>query len=141
MLSRCPLLLSVTNTWLFDAFKDHPDTPLPKEERAKQIRQQEIFFNGDFKRYIRESAEEDSTFLLKFVECVTGYNYLPHDDGHQITIEFCFAKTGGNPQFHSCTRDLVIPGYEYYWSDYKDFKDVKMNQTINAMYNQFTMQW
>ena len=111
---------------------------LTKAEKAKLIQQQEIFFNGDFKRYLRESADEDSNFLVKFVECVTGYNYLPYV-GDQIQIEFSFARTEGLPEFHTCTRDLVIPGYKYYWSDYKEFKEVKMNQTIDLVYNQFAM--
>lgn len=112
---------------------------LSMERKAELIQQQEIFFDGDFKRYLKESAEEDSNFLVKFVECVTGYNYLPHDGSHKIQIEFSFAQTEGLPLFHSCTRDLIIPGYDYYWSDYKDFKDVKMNKTIDAVYNQFAM--
>ena len=123
------------------SLKDHPDMKLSMERKAELIQQQEIFFDGDFKRYLKESAEEDSNFLVKFVECVTGYNYLPHDGSHQIQIEFSFAQTEGLPLFHSCTRDLIIPGYDYYWSDYKDFKDVKMNKTIDAVYNQFAMKW
>ena len=113
---------------------------MTKKEKAKLIQQQELFFNGDFKRYLRESADEDKDFLVKFVECVTGSNYLPYDVSHQIQIEFSFAKIEGLPSFHSCSRDLVIPGYEHYWSDYKVFKEVKMNETIDTVYNQFAMQ-
>ncbi len=118
---------------------DHPDVKLTKARKEELIQQQEIFFNGDFKRYLRESADEDSNFLVKFVECVTGSNFLPYRDG-QIQIEFSFAQTEGFPNFHTCSRQIVIPGYDYYWSDYKDFKEVKMNQNINVMYNHFSMQ-
>jgi hypothetical protein len=118
---------------------EYSDVKLTDEEKARLIVQQWSFFNGDFKRYLRESADEDNNFLVKFVQCVTGYNYLPCGGKFQIQIEFSFAQTEGLPLFHTCPRDLVIPGYEYYWSDYKEFKEVKMNQTIDLVYNQFTM--
>jgi uncharacterized protein YggL (DUF469 family) len=114
-----------------------PNNELTKEAKAKLIEEQEIFFNGDFKRYLRESAAEDPKFLVNFVECVTGSNYLPYDGGHIITIEFSF-KAQGYPRFHTCTREVVIPGYEYYWSDFMNFKEM-MNEVIDVSYNQFAM--
>ena len=125
----------------FCSVEEHADMKLTKEQKVELIKTQEIFFNGDFKRYLKESAEEDSNFLVKFVECVTGSNYLPYGGSHQdqIHIEFSFAAQG-LPTFHTCSREIVIPGYEYYWINYKDFKEVKMNQTIDAVYNQFAMQ-
>ena len=113
-----------------------PHNELTKEAKAKLIEEQEIFFNGDFKRYIRESAEEDSKFLVKFVECVTGSDYLPYNGGH-ITIEFSFTAEG-YPRFHTCVSEVVIPGYEYYWSDFMNFKEM-MNKVIDVSYNQFAM--
>ena len=113
-----------------------PHNELTEEAKTKLIEEQEIFFNGDFKRYLRESAAEDPKFLVNFVECVTGSNYLPYDGGH-ITIEFSF-KAQGYPKFHTCTRDVVIPGYEYYWSDFMNFKEM-MNEVIDVSYNQFAM--
>ena len=127
-------------TYLFNSYIDHPDMRLTKKVKADLIQKQKIFFNGDFKRYLRESAEEDGDFIVKFVECVTGSNYLPYDGERQIQLEFSFQKLEGLPHFHSCTRDIVIPGYDYYWSDYKEFKDVKMNNTINTVFNHFNMQ-
>lgn len=118
--------------------KGHPNMKLTNAEKAELIEKQKIFFNGDFKRYLKESAEKDSNFLVKFVECVTGSNYLPYNNC-QITIEFSFAAEG-YPTFHTCTREVVIPGYEYFWSDYKDFKEEKMNKIIDVAYNQFAMQ-
>ena len=138
VLTFLPLKVVSNDVYLVNSFTDHSGMKLTKAQKAKLIEEQEIFFNGDFKRYLRESADEDSNFLVKFVECVTGSNYLPHVGG-QIQIEFSFASTEGLPKFHTCTRELIIPGYEYYWSDYKEFKEVKMNQTIDLVYNQFAM--
>ena len=70
---------------------------------------QTIFFNGNFKQYLRESAEEIDDFLVKFVECATGSNYLPFDRGFKINLEFDLSLDPlGNPMFHSCTHDIRI---------------------------------
>ena len=101
---------------------------------------QKIFFNGNFKQYLRESAEEIDDFLVKFVECATGSNYLPFDKNFKIKLEFNLTLDPlGNPMFHSCDKDIVISGYEFFFEDYNTFKDVKMNQNILMVYNRFDM--
>lgn len=120
-------------------YDDDDEDKLTKEERAKLIEWQVSFFHGDFKKYLRESAEDDSNFLVKFVECVTGSNYLPHDDSYQIRLQFSYAKTGGLPTFNTCSRGIIIHGREFIFGGYKNFKKV-MNEVINVAYNQFTME-
>jgi hypothetical protein len=101
---------------------------------------QTIFFNGNFKQYLRESAEEIDDFLVKFVECATGSNYIPFDQTFKINLEFDFSICPlGNPMFHSCTHDIRISGDPIFFEDYKTFKDVKMNQNILMVYNRFDM--
>jgi hypothetical protein len=101
---------------------------------------QEIFFNGNFKRYLRESAEEIDDFLVKFVECVTGSNYLPFDKTFKIKLEFDLTLVSlHHPMFHSCNKEIRIPGYEFFFEDYNTFKDVNMNQNILMVYNRFDM--
>ena len=119
-----------------------PDPMLPMSENDKKelVKLQETFFNGDFLRYLKESAEEDESFLAKFVECATGSNYLPYGGKSVITIEFNFGLDPlGFPKFHSCTSEIVLPGFELFFSDYETFKKVKMNDVINKVYNQFAM--
>lgn len=101
---------------------------------------QKIFFNGNFKQYLRQSAEEIDDFIVKFVECATGSNYLPFDNNFKINLEFNLSlEPLGNPMFHSCTQDISISGYDIFFQDYNTFKDVKMNQNILMVYNQFHM--
>jgi hypothetical protein len=138
VLTFLPFKVVSNDAHLVNSLTEDPDANLTQAEKAELIEKQKIFFDGDFKRCLKESAEEDGNFLVKFVECVTGSNYLPYTGG-QIQIEFSFAETEGGPFFHTCTRDLLIPGYEYYWSDYKYFKDVRMKKTINDMYNVLSM--
>lgn len=45
-----------------------------EEERVERQREQETFFEGNLKRYLRENAQKDRAFLQRFVECTTGYN-------------------------------------------------------------------
>lgn len=101
---------------------------------------QKVFFNGNFKQYLRQSAEEIDHFFVKFVECATGSNYLPFDNNFKIYLEFNLSVDPlGNPMFHACTKDICIPGYDIFFEDYNTFKDVKMNQNILMIYNQFNM--
>jgi len=111
------------------------------DEDVKRLEKaQEIFFKGNFQRYLKESAEEDKYFLVKFVECATGSNYLPFDKNFKINIEFNFSEDPqGYPLFHACTFDVVIPGFEVFFSNYKSFKTDKMNFAIKEVYNQFHM--
>ena len=89
---------------------------------------------------MRESAEEIDDFLVKFVECATGSNYIPFDQTFKINLEFDFSIDPlGNPMFHSCTHDIRVSGYPYFFEDFKTFKDVKMNQNILMVYNRFDM--
>mmetsp|Transcript_38426 Transcript_38426/g.65655 ORF Transcript_38426/g.65655 Transcript_38426/m.65655 type:complete len:86 (-) Transcript_38426:332-589(-) len=44
-----------------------------EEEKEKQ----KEFFEGDFKRYIKEQAEKSSHFLEKFVQFCTGIKLYP----------------------------------------------------------------
>jgi hypothetical protein len=101
--------------------------------------EQENFYNTGFKTFLMESAKEDPNFLVKLVECATGSNYLPCDKTFKINIEFNFSLDPlGYPQFHSCTQDMVIPGYKLFFSDYDKFKhDMKM--IIDKIYNRFDM--
>ena len=64
-------------------------TETDKERRKEE---QEIFFNGDFKTYLNESAEEGEDFLTKLVQCATGSNYLPYDSLFNIYIEFNLSR-------------------------------------------------
>ena len=100
---------------------------------------QKIFFNRYFKQYLRESAEEIDDFLVKFVECATGSNYLPFDKNFKIKLEFDLTQILLHPMFHSCTNEIRISGYEFFFEDYNTFKDVKMNQNILMVYNRFDM--
>lgn len=88
----------------------HLGERLSEAQKARLVQEQKLFFDNDFKRYLRESAEEDDSFLVKFVgelwhsgvvfrlsfllrvpvyntyalcalqECATGSNYVPYDD-------------------------------------------------------------
>jgi hypothetical protein len=103
------------------------------------MKKQENFFNNDFQKYLRESAEEDSSFLVKFVQCATGSNYLPYDKTFKIYIEFNFGcRPDSLPMFHSCTREILCPGYKFFFSDYHKFKTM-MNMVVNMVYNHFNM--
>ena len=111
-----------------------------KAEKEDIRQKQEIFFNGNFKQYLRQSAEEIDGFLVKFVECATGSNYLPFDKDFKIYLEFDFSLDAlGNPMFHSCTHEIRIPGYPLFFEDFETFKDKKMNQNILMVYNRFDM--
>ena len=113
---------------------------MDEEGKETQIKEQKKFFHGDFKKYLEESAEEDDTFLAKFLECATGSNYLPYDKNFGINIEFNFSlEPLGFPNFHSCSCDVVMPGFSAFFSDYKTFKKEKMNFAIDEVYNQFQM--
>ena len=100
---------------------------------------QEKFFNTGFKTFLMECTQEDPSFLVKFVECATGSNYLPYDKTFKIKIEFEFSVLPqAQPCFHSCTKEVRFPGYAVFFDDYQKFKtDMKM--IINAIYNRFDM--
>jgi len=118
-----------------------PDVNLGMDETAKeqQIEEQREFYHGNFKKYLKESDEEDKTFLVKLVEAATGSNYLPFDEKFKINIEFSFGLDPcGYPNFHACTFDVVIPGYSVHFDDFKTFKE-KMNFVIGEVYNKFDM--
>ncbi|KAL7544849.1 hypothetical protein ACHAWF_008211, partial [Thalassiosira exigua] len=117
-----------------------PAWGMPKDAMESHTKMQETFFKGDFQRYLRESAKEDETFLVKFLECATGMAYLPHDKNFKIKIEFNFSiDPCGLPTFHACTFDVVLPGVESFFCDYKTFKEEKMNFAVNEVHNQFNM--
>jgi len=121
----------------------HRDLAKPLSACKERIKkEQEKFFNVDFQKYLRESAEEDSSFMVKFVQCATGSNYLPYDKTFKICIEFDFSRRPGKfPKIHSCTHEIRIPGYEgdeLFFSDYQKFK-TRMNLVINMVYNHFNM--
>ena len=100
---------------------------------------QKRFFNNGFKTFLRESAEEDPTFLVKFVECATGSNYLPYDKTFKINVEFDFSlEATAYPVFHSCTHDIRLPGYEAFFAHYPKFKS-DMKTIIDDIYNKFDM--
>lgn len=100
---------------------------------------QKNFFEVDFQKYLRESADEDSSLLVKFVQCATGSNYLPYGKTFKIYIEFDFSLHPERlPKFHSCTQEISFPGYELFFSDYDKFK-TKMNDVVNMVYNHFNM--
>ena len=111
-------------------------TETDKERRKKE---QDIFFNGDFKKYLKESAEEDEDFLTKLVQCATGSNYLPYDSAFKIYIEFDLTRTLERyPLFHTCTHGGRIPGFGEFYNDYQSFKS-RMNMAKNEVYNHFDM--
>ena len=137
-----PRFIVSNNISCFLSFTQEPIPPLrlSKKEKNELIEKQKKFFEGDFKRYLKETANEDSSFLVQFVECATGSNYLPQGVNFTINIEFSFAEEALQlPRFHSCTREVVIPGYEIFWSDYDDFKEKRMNFAIKEVFNQFAM--
>ncbi len=107
------------------------------KERIKEL--QRKFYNTGFKAFLTESAEENPSFLMKFVECATGSNYLPCDKTFKIYIEFNFSlPPEGYPLFHSCTHEISLPGYEVFFSDYQKFKH-NMNMIIEKIFNHFDM--
>lgn len=117
-----------------------PSLKMTERDKERITKEQKGFFNKNFKKYLEESVKEDKSFLVKFVECATGSNYLPYDQKFKINIEFNFSLKGdGMPIFHTCTRDIVIPGYESFFYDYETFKKNKMNFAIDEVYNQFHM--
>ena len=124
---------------------------LTETGKEKIKKEQEKFFNVDFQKYLRESAEEDSSFLVKFVQCATGSNYLPYDKTFKIYIEFDFSRRPEKlPKIHSFTHEIRIPGYELLFyqppheeatareAHYQKFK-TRMNFVINMVYNHFNM--
>ncbi|KAL7537829.1 hypothetical protein ACHAXR_008113, partial [Thalassiosira sp. AJA248-18] len=118
----------------------HPSYNMTEEDKERLAQAQQQFFERNFKKYLQESAKEDETFLVKFVECATGSNYLPYDNEFKINIEFNFSLNPvGYPVFHACTGDVVIPGYEACFSDYESFKREKMNFAIGEVFNKFDM--
>jgi hypothetical protein len=101
--------------------------------------EQEKFYNTGFKTFLMECTQEDPSFLVKFVECATGYNYLSYDKTFKINIEFDFSlPPQGHPVFHSCTRDIRFPGYGVFFDDYQKFKN-DMKIIIGTIYNRFDM--
>ena len=107
------------------------------KERIKG--EQEKFYSTGFKTFLRESAKEDPSFLVKFIMCATGSDYLPYDKTFKINVEFDFSlDPQAMPFFHSCTNDIRFPGYELFFSDYHKFKTM-MNRVINMVYNRFDM--
>jgi len=113
---------------------------MSKKDKERQVEEQKSFYKDGFKKYLKESADEDESFLVKFVECATGSNYLPFDKNFKINIEFNFSLDVTLPNFHSCTRDVVLPGVEVFFADYESFKNDKMNFAINEVYKQFNME-
>jgi hypothetical protein len=112
---------------------------LTETDKERMKKDQENFFNVGFQKYLRESAEEDSSFLVKFVQCATGMNYLPYGKTFKIYIEFDLTRHPEKlPKIHSCTHEMRIPGYELFFSDYQHFK-TKMNWVIDMVYNHFSM--
>jgi len=113
---------------------------MSEKDKERHKKEQEIFFNGGFKKYLEESAKEDQSFLDKFLEFATGSNFLPYDKEFKINIEFNFSLDPvGYPNSHACTFDVVMPGVDSFFSDYKSFKEDKMNFVIGEVYNQFHM--
>lgn len=113
---------------------------MSEKDKKRHVEAQISFYKGGFIKYLKESAEEEESFLVKFVECATGSNYLPFDKNFKINVEFNFSLDVSMPMFHSCTRDVMIPGVDVFFSDYESFKNDKMNYAINEVYNQFNME-
>jgi hypothetical protein len=74
------------------------------------------------------SAEEDPNFLMKFVGCATGSNYLPYDKRFKIYIELDFSlHPYGYPVFGQLIHVLRLPGYEVSFGHYQRFNhDMRM---------------
>ena len=127
---------------IMNTFYVEPDIAwgMSKKDKERQEEKQKSFYKGGFMKYLKESADEDESFLVKFVECATGSNYLPFDKNFKINIEFNFSLDVTLPKFHSCTRDVMLPGVEAFFADYESFKNDKMNFAINEVYNQFNME-
>mmetsp|Transcript_21288 Transcript_21288/g.45484 ORF Transcript_21288/g.45484 Transcript_21288/m.45484 type:complete len:114 (-) Transcript_21288:170-511(-) len=112
---------------------------MSEADKKKQVIAQRIFFSGDFKKFLEESSKKDNDFLVKFVECASGRNYLPYDKNFKINIEFNFSLDAISlPKFHACTFDVVFPGFDIFFGDYNKFKET-MDFVIPEVYNQFHM--
>ena len=65
-------------------------------DRARLLELQQHFYYEVFMKYLEDTAQSDETFLQRFVECSTGYGYLPYDVSNyddrdtkfEIKIEF-----------------------------------------------------
>jgi len=106
------------------------------ERKAEERREQEKFFEGDFKRYLREEASKNSDFLEEFVQFCTGSNYLPFvspgdDKPFKITVEFNFTQPepGCHPMAHTCVNTIRLPGTGIYWGNF-DLLREKMKEAL-----------
>mmetsp|Transcript_38179 Transcript_38179/g.80336 ORF Transcript_38179/g.80336 Transcript_38179/m.80336 type:complete len:882 (-) Transcript_38179:220-2865(-) len=94
-----------------------------EEEKEKQ----KEFFEGDFKRYIREEAGKSPDFLEDFVEFCTGSTYIPFsspgEKAFKIIVEFNFTspEPGQLPMSHTCVNTIRFPGMGIYFGDYNLF--------------------
>ena len=143
------LFLMHHTLYFLSALEPHPNLGMGSNDKERHKSEQMKFYFGDdkntadnhsmFEKYVRESAAEDEKFLVKFVQCASGSNYLPYDKKFKINIEFNFSLDPiGLPQFHSCTLDVMIPGANTFFYNYDAFK-TKMNFAINEVYKNFNM--
>ena len=106
--------------------------------------QQEHFFDGDFKRYLKEESSKKSNFLEEFVQFCTGMNYIPYvapgEETFKIIVEFNFMapEPGGHPLAHTCVNTIRLPGMDMYFGDYDVFCQ-KMEESL-AHCNRFDME-
>ena len=93
-LFNLPTIASYTVTYSLYAepYWETDERKMTETDKERRKEEQEIFFNGDFKTYLNESAEEGEDFLTKLVQCATGSNYLPYDSLFNIYIEFNLSR-------------------------------------------------
>lgn len=105
---------------------------------------QEQFYEIEFKRYLKERAD-DPAFLSKFVEFCTGSNHLPSmasdDKPVGIVVEFNLVSPGPgcHPFAQTCDNTIRLPGNGLYFDDYDLFRR-KMDEAIETSYNRFDAQ-
>ncbi len=108
-------------------------------DRLECVQRQKEFYSNIFVPFLRAKGESDPSFLSKFVECCTGLNYLPFDDGkesHSIFVEFNYVESlpGELPMFHTCVNVVKLPGYLYGGPD--EFAEL-MERSIDASFGTF----
>jgi len=115
------------------------------KQLADEQRKQEKFFEGDFKKYLREEASKNSDFLEEFVQFCTGSNYLPFaspgvDKPFKITVEFNFTQPepGCHPMAHTCVDTIRLPGTGIYFGSF-DKLCKKMKEAL-AQCSRFDME-
>eukprot|EP00579_Thalassiosira_antarctica_P028636 CAMPEP_0202002644 /NCGR_PEP_ID=MMETSP0905-20130828/8440_1 /ASSEMBLY_ACC=CAM_ASM_000554 /TAXON_ID=420261 /ORGANISM="Thalassiosira antarctica, Strain CCMP982" /LENGTH=270 /DNA_ID=CAMNT_0048559605 /DNA_START=15 /DNA_END=827 /DNA_ORIENTATION=+ len=103
------------------------------DELIAQRNEQEQFFEGDFKRFLREEASKNIEVLEDFVQFCTGSNYIPFrppdEKAFEIIVEFSSPKPapGEHPFAHTCDQTIRLPGtmrnYENYDVFYEKMKE------------------